>query len=757
MRVTLALQRNTRGVLMVASRHARSAVLCRALVCAISLSTPAVVLHAQAALPAPPAPAFDTRAFKDSLDRITDRRAIRDIELMSAKTRTSASLTASGFAALRSFDLSHLSDDAKKARRHFESARSLDESDPWPLYGWALAVLTQVKPDSDTGRFGFAGDDRLMEDLGLDPRSRARRALEKAVALDAAFPEAAQLLARLAIDTRDKSATSQAMTALVSLTETRPNDAAPRLALAVAANATGDVETAAAAAKAAAALSAGADASAAHHQAARALLRMSGRADEGAREYFDGLRNLTREEAARYYAELSGIATKSEMAELETLPLVRAQSWIQTFWDMHAALSAVTVSHRLASHYSRLPHAEQFFRRRQKYGAPSSNALLLERPESPFDDRGVVYLRHGEPDDIISSRNTQSWVYMNEGGPPVMYHFTDGQTEGIKGFGDWYLMYNLPCDSDFMAARAVYDNRLATLIYHCDALSVRDVSSRVRRAVNEGLRTDVDDIGFVQPLSATYDIYSFRGDKGWTDLVATVGVQAARMRPQTLENGDRLYAVKTSLIVIDTAMRSVARKDTVIEARAVEAANRGSIVLGDVKLTAYPASEMVHRVVVSDAYVPTRGQLYGGPLKVADYSGGTLMMSDIVLAAPETEGPFKRGDVSLTLVPWQAFSQGSFRIFYELYNISPGNPYTTELKVERVSKGITGAVGGLLGRKPAVSLRFDDVAPATGTLVQQVRDARADLPPGDYRLTVTITDQRTGQKISRARPVTVFK
>lgn len=748
---------------MLATVHSRVTTPRRALRrmfgCALVLSMPVPALHAQAPLPgsqASPA-AFDTRAFKDSLDRITDRRIIREIELTGEKTNTASSLTASGFAALRSFDMSRLSDDAKRARRNFERARDIDEASPWPLYGWALAVLTQVKPDDDTGRFGFAGDDRLMESLGLDPRSRARRALQKAVAIDASFTEAAQLLARLAIETRDRSATTQATTALVKLAETRPDDPAPRLALALAANATGDVETAAAAAKAAAALSIGAGAAAAHHQAARALLRMEGRADEGAREYFDGLRNLSRNEAATYFAELKGIATKSEMAELETLPLVRAQSWIQTFWEMHAALSAVPVSHRLASHYARLPHAEKFFLRRQKYGAPSSNALLLQRPESPFDDRGVVYLRHGEPDDIISTRSTQSWVYMNEGGSPIMYHFTDGQAEGIKGFGDWYLMYDLPCDSDFMAARAVYDKRLATLIYRCDVLSARDVSARVRRDVNEGLRTDVDDIGFAQPLAATYDIYSFRGDKGWTDVVATVGVQAARMRPQNLANGDRRYAVKTSLIVVDTATRAVARKDTVIEARAMDAASRGSIVLGNLMLTAYPAAGMLHRVVVADAYVPTRGQLYGGPLNVADYSGGNLMMSDIVLAAPEVEGAFVRGAVSLTLVPWQAFPQGAFRVFYELYNVSPGHPYTTELRVENVSKGVRGAIGGLLGRKPAVSLRFDDVAPATGTLIQQVRDAKADLSPGEYRLTVTITDQRTGQKISRVRPVTVTK
>jgi GWxTD domain-containing protein len=700
---------------------------------------------------------IDPRVFRDSLSRITERRTIRAIEQQHARSNTAAGSTAAGLAALRSYELSRLGTDARNARRHFEKASRLDPNAAWPLYGWAVAVLPMLKPAEDPGRFGFAGDNALMDDLGLDPRSRARRALEKAVKLDPAMADAAQLLAKLAVDTRDEDAASQATTSLRGIAEREPGDARSRIALANAELAAGDLEAAAQAAKAAVAVATGPLLSTARHVAARALLQMDGREQEGAAYYFAGLQDLTRDEAALYYEELRGIATRSEMAQLETLPFVRAHSWIETFWDMHAAMSAVSVPHRLATHFSRLPHANAYYRRNQRFGAPTRNALLLDRPESPLDDRGVIYVRHGRPDDVVRTRNTESWVYTNLGGRPEMYHFTDGASEGIKGFSDWYLMYNLPCDQDFHVARAVYDKRLSKLIHHCDAMSNREVSALVRRDVKQALDNDADDIGFTRSLPATYDIYTFRGRSGWTDIVATVGIQAATLQPSSGPGNTKVYAVNTSVIVIDTSSRAVARKDTVVQAQAAQVASRGSIVLGDVALSALPGEGTIHRVVVADANDETHGQLYGGPLKVPSYAADTLMLSDVVLAAPNTGGSFNRGVVSLSLVPWQAFERGEFRIFYELYNVSPGHPYTTEIRLESVGRGVGGAVAGLLGKRPAVSLRFDDVAPATGLVIQQVRDAQADPSPGEYKLTVTITDQRTGQKVSRERPVTVVR
>jgi hypothetical protein len=713
---------------------------------------------------------FDARQFRDSLSRIVDRRTIREIERRSAKLESSNGAVAAGFAALRSWELSHLADDAKQARKYFESAHVLDQLNPWPLYGWAVATLPQVRAPDDPGRFGFAGDNAVMTDLGLDATSRARRALEKAVALDPSMTEAVQLLARLAVDTHDRSAIRQATTALGDIADRDPDDASSRIALADAANAAGDLETAARAAKAAAAIATGADAAAAHHQAARALLRIAGREDEGAQEYFAGLKNPARAEVLDYFEELRGIATPGELAQLARLPVNSAESWIRSFWEMHAAMSAISVPQRLATHFRRLAHAESFYRRKQNFGAPALNALLFDRPESPFDDRGVVYIRHGEPDDVIYTSRTQSWVYTNDADKPLLFHFTDGGAEqgltesarkrgslAVSGFRDWYLMYNLPCDPNFMETRAMYDQRLASLIHHCDMLSVRDASARIRRDVYEGLNTDIDPSGFTLPLPASYDIYTFRGAHGNTDIVAAIAVQADHLRPLVLTNGDRLYAVNTAVIVFDTASRTVFRRDTAIEAHAVDIASRGSILLGNLEISATPAPGMVHRLSVADAYAPKRGRLYAGPLTVPDFSGDTLMMSDLVLAAPDSTGSFNRDAVSLTLVPWQVFPHGDFRLFYELYNVSPGNTYTTELVMERTASSTLGAIRSIFHRKPSVSLQFSDVAPIAGTTIQQVRNVKASPEPGDYRLTVRITDNRTGQKIERVRPVTISR
>jgi GWxTD domain-containing protein len=709
--------------------------------------------------------AFDARAMKDSLARVSDRRAIRSIEASHASGKSAGDAITAGLAALRLYELSHIRDDARNARRHFSEARSRDARNPWPLYGWALAMLPEVKEDGDLGRFGFAGDDALMNDLGLDPRSRARRALERAVEMDPSFPEAAQLLASLAAQTRDRDASVLARNTLSVIAGSDTASAASQIALARAAEAVGELETAAAAALAATRDSNVDSAGVAHHTAARILLRLPGREEEGASEYFLGLNGLTRERARAYYSELGGIATAGELQELELLPVARAAEWIRTFWDMHAALSAVTVPTRLSEHFSRLAVAEKRFPRRQKHGAPGTNALLYERPESPFDDRGVIYMRHGEPRDIITSSIeegdrrvvTQSWMYPDLDGEPVMYHFIDGRSEkpGMAA-AEWYLMYNLPCDFGYMAARAQYDKRLTQLMHRCDAMSVRGVSVLVRRDAYDGLATERANPGFTKSLPATYDTYTFRNPGGTTDIIVAMGIDADGMIAGTTADGARAYSANTSFVVVDTAMRSVFRTDTVLRAAADVRAGPGSVLRGNLYLTVRPGPGMVHRASIIDANAPDRGQIYGGPVVVPDYRGRRLMMSDVVLAVPDTTGSFQRGDVSLTTVPWQSFERGAFRIFYELYNMPAGASYTTEVKVEGIGGGISGAVRGLFGRRPPVSLRFNDQAPANGGVIQQVRDAQADLEPGEYKLTVTVSDP-SGNRVTRERVITVLK
>jgi hypothetical protein len=95
-------------------------------------------------------------------------------------------------------------------------------------------------------------------------------------------------------------------------------------------------------------------------------------------------------------------------------------------------------------------------------------------------------------------------------------------------------------------------------------------------------------------------------------------------------------------------------------------------------------------------------------------------------------------------------------LYYEVYGLSAGATYHTEIRLERNGgRSLFGRVAGLFGRhRPPVLLEFD--APAAGrvTLVHRGINLRG-VAPGDYALTVTLTDPATGAQASRRQPLEV--
>jgi hypothetical protein len=145
------------------------------------------------------------------------------------------------------------------------------------------------------------------------------------------------------------------------------------------------------------------------------------------------------------------------------------------------------------------------------------------------------------------------------------------------------------------------------------------------------------------------------------------------------------------------------------------------------------------------------GMTYGGTVALPDYSGDALMLSDIVLVAPDSAGSFQRGPHSMSLVPTQVFPGGRFNVFYEVYNLPPGAAYRTELRIERVRRGV---LPGLFGRSDPLALSFDDLAPEEGADPHyQLRTVTAPLAPGEYVLRVRL--RSGGGEAERTRRFTV--
>ena len=166
-----------------------------------------------------------------------------------------------------------------------------------------------------------------------------------------------------------------------------------------------------------------------------------------------------------------------------------------------------------------------------------------------------------------------------------------------------------------------------------------------------------------------------------------------------------------------------------------------------------PSNSTLQRVIVSDPSEPGVGQLYHGPFRIRDYSGKELMLSDIALAEPGPEGHWQRGEVQLSLVPTNEFRGGSFNVFYEIYNLSVGTKFTTEVHIERVRRTTGDKLRNIFGgNNGEIRFRFEGESNAdpSGTM-QELRRVDAEIGPGKYRLTVTVKNLRTGDEATSSR------
>jgi hypothetical protein len=244
-----------------------------------------------------------------------------------------------------------------------------------------------------------------------------------------------------------------------------------------------------------------------------------------------------------------------------------------------------------------------------------------------------------------------------------------------------------------------------------------------------------------------YDLYTFRGQAGRTAIVASYAVEAGELRRET-QDGCVQYRLVVSLVLADTALGSVSRTDDSVTVRFSRTPRSQQMLRTHLEVQAPPSSSTLQRVIMSDVTTPGFGQLYHGPFPIPDYSGPELMLSDIALGEPDAEGGWTRGDVTLALLPTGRLPEGSFNLYYEVYNLPAGHAYDTEIAIERLDG--TGQGRDASGREVRTRFSGESTADADG-LLPEMRSIESSLPEGRYRLTVTILDEGTGRTASRSR------
>jgi len=674
-----------------------------------------------------------------------------------------------GFAGMRLFAITGNRERADRARDAFERAGDLDPDNAWAWYGLGLTWAQRINRDPPRVVMFRA----LAEALGSDPTSRALHALRRSLELDPGLTPAAVALVPLAIGKHDEDALRMAG-ATLSRDQVEGRFSVPALdALARAALALGNPDIALEAARRVA--TANGDEPAATYRLAHALFA-AGMDEEGRQAWFNAVARLTPDLARNFFDDLRPVADDWERERWERLDLDGRQDWLREFWTTRSALAGMSVATRIGDHYRRLDVANRRYYRRRKWGAPPRNALLLERPDLPFDDRGLIYVRHGEPVRILHSmgtfsRSDESWIYRGLDGEFRMFHFfryaSASRSSGVAGnpassfadgedgdaYNEFVLVYVLPC-GDWVDDRIPYDPRLRLLCR--DDVDRRTISAEVRRDARAGLRFDSDAPDFDRALPFVWDLYTFRGNDDATDVIAGVVLPADSLTPSPAWQGVA-WDLDVSFVVADTSFGRVARVDTTLRLRRDRRPPTATALRLTLSMPVVPGTHQAQRLVVKDALTPRHGRLVGRELDVPDYAGHDLMLSDIVLAEPDSGGSFRRGDIALGLVPTREFRGGAFRAYYEIYNLTPDASFTTTIEVENVRGGISRLVHGLFGGGPVARLRFDGIAPPTGTLSRQLRRVDTELEPGNYRLRVRVTDRNTGRSTEKDREFTVVR
>ena len=492
-------------------------------------------------------------------------------------------------------------------------------------------------------------------------------------------------------------------------------------------------------------------------------------------------------DAAVVFEEVKYVLNDEEIAEFELLGIpAEYVRFFQAVWARRDPLPAAATNVRLVEHLHRLNEAEKSFEHYQPrtwFNDPDALHGLqfgeVYRLNHQFNDRGLIFIRHGYPDERIFTSGeggglssfgattsgsapvsggrgfatmepmaTESWRYRSRGElPEMVFHFA------ARAGGNWRLI------SAPMFPQALYDRRGWHHIYQEAFQAIVDgndvdvprlmiqMQRESQQSVSVALATDRHSWSpEVRQLAVPASVFSFRGENGMTEI----DVYYAFPTSPLSEYGhvQREVPVEIGLAVVDLQWDDVVvRRDRKLV--------RASPTVTDAAIGHFTFSVVPDSYLVSLHVQPEGTPLVGGWKSwrdFTDFSSGQFEVSDLILATtitPATDrGPFTRGQVDVVPTFTRRFSVGRpVHLYYELYNLALDEAgrtsYTRAVELRPINPPRRGPLG-LFGRsrRPALTLQTEQ----NGEVASPVEYFEIDMtsvPPGAYTLVLRVTDRNS--------------
>jgi len=465
--------------------------------------------------------------------------------------------------------------------------------------------------------------------------------------------------------------------------------------------------------------------------------------------------------------------------ELSSYRLLRtgtdAKKFFATFWTKRNPYPAEQSNARIAEHYKRLVYAEQWFEQfGRKTFAPET--MPLDFPQAyflneEFNDKGIIYLRHGEPHQkIITARSGQDVAESNES---WVYHATDEYPQMLFDFfvpqgghiTEWRLTPVLS-DPYMWEDRMEYSNAYLRLIQSQSSGGMNEDFARAtdegRQMVSMGISSDryeyTKELKYYEsPISFT----CFRGAFGQTQVSLGYVISPAEIG-SAFPDSVKQFTVAAEYSMYDSAWRKVATSQ---KQRQYTRAG----VDGDVMIESFRAGVLPDSYLVAWQAKPIDGnQVFSHKQRVfvPDFSGSSLMMSDLELAfaiepASGSTG-FNMGSLSVVPNPLRRCPLNRpLYLYFEAYNLAKDGKGKTSYTIEYQLTSLE-LEKSFLARLLTANKKTSITVPSERSgnedwSPEYVAIDVGELEPGKYQLQVKLTDNVARKSVLRSITATIYQ
>ncbi|HEY4319578.1 MAG TPA: hypothetical protein VGM77_00255 [Gemmatimonadales bacterium] len=491
--------------------------------------------------------------------------------------------------------------------------------------------------------------------------------------------------------------------------------------------------------------------------------------------WFAGLARADSITAQLYRSDLVALLPDSVLRKFDAARGAARADVVRDFLELDDPQLLRTGAERLREHYRRLDEA------RLDYALPRGAYALGRIAMSghvDVDDRGVVLILHGEPDEhtsfnLLSAPPNESWYYKGRDGDDLIFHFI--RPDPAQGYVRVPSIFDIVArttafrntgksdvQGDLAAGKAVQTHGASwtaqaaqellysrenvspyySRILSGDMKSAAALQSAERAAGDSSIRhRETWALSYELPLDAAIHALAVGSDGAMPLLQVAYAVPGSTLYPRHV--GNRIvYPIRLRVTVLQ-GNRLVARVDTTRTFAVAEEIPANQSLLGRVAIPLAAGEYTVRMALETEG----RGTVAEPQtIRVAATAPRQIELSDLALGARSVPLPVRlpRGD-TLWVNPLQSFANSEpMQLYFEINGLPAGSTYRASMKLFKDGD-----------RQPQITIAFDGRTTTSPASVHREVDL-GRFKPGAYLIEMTVTDPR-GAAAVRQRSFVIRK